>query len=133
MKKVQRVVVCGNSVALAGIATSLGMDDNCEVVGHAMPVAAGELRELNPDVVIFELKAVPQELIHALSKYLPRLPDQPPLRLIGIDLETNRAVLWTEQQADGWTSKDLSRVIRHTGKTGSLGEGKRGRGQNKDP
>ncbi len=132
MGKIQRVIVCGNSVALAGIETSLGLDAGCEVIGHAMPAAAGELRELDPDVVIFELDALPHELIYTLSKELPRLPGQPPLLMIGIDLETNRAVMWLEHQAEGWTSQDLVKVIRHTSKTGSLKEPKRGKGQNKD-
>jgi hypothetical protein len=127
VKKVQRVIVCGNSVALAGIETSLGMDDDCEVMGHAMPAAVDELRELNPDVVIFELDAVQHELIYTLSKELPGL------LMIGIDLETNRVVLWTQQQAEGWTSQDLARVIRHTGKTGSLKEPKQGKGRNEVP
>jgi hypothetical protein len=43
---------------------------------------------------------------------LPRLPGQPPLLLIGIDLENNRAMLWSSQQAEGWNSQDLAQVIR---------------------
>lgn len=127
MGKVQRVIVCGNSVALAGIETSLGLDADCEVIGHAMPATACELRGLDPDVVIFELDALPHEIIYTLSKELPGL------LMIGINLETNRAVMWLEQQAEGWTSRDLARVIRHTGKTGQLKEPKMSKDRDKAP
>lgn len=92
-------------MALAGIETSLNLDADCEVVNQALPAAASELSELQPDVVIFELEAVPPEFIYILTKELPGL------LLIGIDLETNRALLWSGQQAQGWTSQDLAQVI----------------------
>lgn len=38
MEKTQRVLVCGSSVALAGIETSLSLDPGCEVLGHASPI-----------------------------------------------------------------------------------------------
>lgn len=105
MEKAQRVVVCGNDLVLVGVKSSLGLDRGCDVIGHAMPATARELRELQPDVVIFELEAVPHEFIFTLSKELPGV------LLIGIDLETNRALLWSGQQAEGWTSQDLTQVI----------------------
>lgn len=97
--------MCGISVALAGIETSLGLDANCEVIGHTMPMNKEELCELHPDVVIFELKAFTREFIFAISEALPGV------LLIGIDLETNRAMLWSEQRVEGWTSQDLSKAI----------------------
>ena len=105
MRKIQRVIVYGNSLALAGIEASLNLDPECEVVGHAWPFDQQELSKSYPDVVIFELDAVPPERLYALSKEIPGL------LLIGIDPESNRAQLWSGQQAKGWTSQDLSRVI----------------------
>ena len=105
MGKVQRVIVYGNSVALAGIEASLDMDPECEVIGHAWPVNQQGLCDLQPDVVIFELDAVQPEFLYTLSKELPGL------LLISIDSETNRALLWSGQQAQGWTIQDLEQVI----------------------
>lgn len=105
MCKVHRVIVCGNTVALAGIETSLGLDPDCEVIGRSRLIESLELRELHPDVVIFELDDVPHEFIRSLSAELPNL------LLIGIDLETNRAQLWSGQQMEGWSSQDLTQAI----------------------
>ena len=105
MGKIPRVIVYGNSVALEGIASSLSLDPDSEVTGHTMPIDRQELCELHPDVVIFELDAVPPELLYALSKEIPGL------LLIGIDPERDMAQLWSGRQAEGWTSQDLSQVI----------------------
>ena len=74
--------------------------------GHALPVDPQELARLRPDVVIYALGALQPEQLYPLAK------DLPGLLLIGIDLETNRALLWSGQQAQGWTSQDLAQVIR---------------------
>jgi len=105
MEKKRRVIVYGNTVALAGIEASMILDQGCEVVAHAWPMDRRELCRLDPDVVIFELNAVEPEFPHTLSKELPGL------LLIGIDPETNRVQLWWGQQAEGWTSQDLSQAI----------------------
>ncbi len=112
MRKTQRpkrILVCGDSVALAGIATGLSMDPDCEVVSLALPIDQAELRRLHPDVVLFDLDAVPPAFVYTLSRELPGL------LLIGIDLETNRAMLWTERQAEGMSGQDLAQVIRGSG------------------
>jgi len=109
MEKTQRVLVCGNSVALAGIETSLSLDPGCEVLSHALPIDPDELRTLQPHVVLFDLDAVPADFVYTVSRELPGL------LLIGIDLETNRAVLWNERQAVGMSSHDLADVIRRSG------------------
>jgi hypothetical protein len=114
-------------VALAGVATSLSLDPGCEVSGHCLPIREDELVDLRPDAVIFELDAVPPAFVYTVSRQLPGL------LLIGVDLETNRAVLWLEQQAEGWTSRDLARVIRHTGKAGQLKGPKPGKSQSRGP
>ena len=105
MESKQRVVVYGNTVALAGIEASIHLDPGCEVVGHAWPIDQLELCKLQPDVVIFELDAVRPEFPYTLSRALPGL------LLIGIDPETNRVQLWSGQRAEGWTSQDLAEVI----------------------
>jgi DNA-binding NarL/FixJ family response regulator len=107
--KTQRVLVCGSSVALAGIETSLSLDPGCEVLSHASPISREELHSLAPDVVLFDLDAAPPSFVFTVSSELPGA------LLIGIDLETNRAMLWTESQAEGLSSQDLAQIIRHKG------------------
>lgn len=95
-------------MALAGVATSLSLDPGCEVSGHCLPIPEDELVGLRPDVVIFELDAVPPDFVYTVSRQLPGL------LLIGVDLETNRVFLWTGKQMEGWTSLDLKEVIHGT-------------------
>lgn len=99
------MIFFGNSVALMGIEASLGLDPECEVIGRAPTIDPQELCSLHPDVTIFELDAVPPELLYALSKEIPGL------LLIGIDPESNRALLWSGQQAEGLSSQDLTQII----------------------
>jgi hypothetical protein len=105
MGKPQRVFVCENNVALAGIASSLSRDPECEVISRGLPIDREELSNLHPDVVLFDLDAVPPAFVYILSR---KLPD---LLLIGIDLETNRAPLWRQRRAEGLSSQDLMQVI----------------------
>lgn len=109
MGKTRRVLVCGSSVALAGIETSLSLDPDCQVLSHALPIEREELRKLDPHVVLFDLDAVSADFVYTMSRELPGL------LLIGIDLETNRAVLWSERQEEGMSSQDLEDVIRRSG------------------
>lgn len=106
MGKVQRVLVYGNSVALAGIEASLGLDPECEVIGHAWSVDQQELCALQPDVVIFELDAVRPEFPDALSEKMPGL------LLIGIDPESH-AVLLTGQAARSITLDQITKIMRN--------------------
>jgi hypothetical protein len=109
MGKTRRVLVCGSSVALAGIETSLSLDPDCQVLSHALPIDREELRKLDPHVILFDLDAVSADFVYIISRELPGL------LFIGIDLETNRAVLWSERQAVGMSSQDLADMIRHSG------------------
>lgn len=109
MGRPRRVLVCGDSVALAGIGTSLAGDPDCEVASHAWPICDDELRDLHPDVLLFDLDSVPPAFVYTTSRALRGV------LLIGIDLETNRALLWTGQEAEGLRSRDLVDVIRSSG------------------
>ncbi len=111
MAKTQRVLVCGSSVALAGIETSLSLEPGCVVLSHTLPISREELICLTPDVVLFDLDAVPPSFVYTVSNELPGA------LLIGIDLETNRALLWTEHHAEGMSSQDLAQIIRHQGES----------------
>ena len=101
--------ISAGSVALAGIAASLSLDPDCEVLSHAWPITRKELHCLAPEVVLFDLNAVPPSFVYTVSSELPGA------LLIGIDLETNRALLWTEREAEGLSSQYLAQIIHHKG------------------
>jgi hypothetical protein len=105
MGNVQRVIVYGDSVALAGIKASLVLDPKCEVIGRSITIDEQELCMLQPDVVIFEAGAVRPEFPYTLSVELPGL------LLIGIDVETNRVFLWAGQQVKVLSSQGLAEII----------------------
>lgn len=109
MGRPRRVLVCGDSVALAGISASLALDPDCQVTNHCLPVCDGELHALQPDVILFDLDAVSPAFVYTTSRTLRGA------LLIGIDLETNRALLWTEQQVEGMSSQDLVEAVRGSG------------------
>ena len=113
MGRPRRVLVCGESVALAGIAASLALDPDCQVASHCLPVCHDELHALQPDVILFDLDAVSPAFVYTTSRALHGV------LLIGIDLETNRALLWIEQQAEGMSSQDLVEVVRGWGRCSS--------------
>ena len=89
MSKISRVIVFGNTLALAGIQASIGLDPNCETIACAQETGLQELAALRPDALIFTLDAVPGEFIYALSRELPGL------LLIGID----PGQFWSQMQS----------------------------------
>ena len=115
IEKVCRVIVFGNTLVLAGVRTSIGLDPSCETIACEHTARLQELAALRPDALIFELDAIPGEFVYCLSRELPGL------LLIGIDPETNRAIFWAGQEAEEVTAQDLTSAIRHAGKTGSPG------------
>ena len=115
MGKTYKVIVFGNTLVLAGIKTSVGLDKSCEMIVCALETSLPELAALQSDALIFELDSVPGDFLYRLSRALPGL------LLIGIDPETNRAIFWAGQEAAEVTAHDLTYAIHHTGKTGPLG------------
>jgi hypothetical protein len=105
--KKPRVIIYGSSVVMSGIAASLGLDPDCEVSGCVMTVDRQVLDALQPDTLVFEKDAISPELLLTLSQEIPGL------LLIGIDPQTNRALVWSGQQALGWSSQDLAQIIVH--------------------
>ena len=105
----------GNTLVLAGIQSSVSLDRQCEVLARPLHTGLAELVELEPDALIYELDSLPGEFLYGLSRELPELLQ------IGVDPETNRAIFWSGQEAAELTSRDLTRAIHHTGKTGPLG------------
>jgi hypothetical protein len=99
------VALFGNSLALSGVGASLEAYPGLHVVRvDATDASAEALRELAPDVCVFDL-ATAQPNVVALWRQHPHvLP-------IGVDLLTHRAVVFSSQSARVLTTDDLLRVI----------------------
>ena len=106
MEKKQRVIVIGNTVVMAGIEASLGLDPNCEVVDYALTVDQPGLSGLHPDVVVFELEALRPELLGRLSNELSGL------LLIGVDPSSDELLVLSGQRTRAYTTEDLLQVIQ---------------------
>ena len=106
MEKHQKVLICGDTVLLAGLRASLESYPALEVTSLDRPVAAkGELFGSRPDVIIFELGTVQPALRCAL------LEEFPGLLLVGIDPGTHRVWVWSGQQLGELTTRDLVELI----------------------
>ena len=107
------VVLYGSSLAVSSIGASLrGCPGLRVLVMDSALATAGEhgaaqgLAALRPDVVLFDLAAVPTDFAIALWKA------QPGTLLIGIDLLADRALVLSGQPARAHTTADLLQVIR---------------------
>ncbi len=111
MDKRQTVIVYGDSVVLAGVRTSLGLDPSFEVIAHPLPISQHELQALRPRAVIFDIQSVQPEFNYALAQ------DLPGLLLIGINPDTNQVLVWSGQQFLDLSTQGLATVINPTGQS----------------
>jgi hypothetical protein len=102
---VLEVVLYGNSLALSGVGASLETHAGLRLVRlDATERAADALRELEPDVVVFDLATAPPDVV-ALWKRAPHvLP-------IGVDLLKHEVVVFSGNPSRALTTDDLLRVI----------------------
>ncbi len=106
MAEVQlRVIVCGDSLILAGVQVSLGAHPRLEVI-HVDASGVGleqRLLDLQPAAVLFDLGGT-----------LPALPGSlllSDLLLIGIDPESSKALVWSGRQETTVATADLVNLI----------------------
>jgi hypothetical protein len=107
VEKRMRVVVCGNSINLAGIATSLKTDATLEVIWinpHA-PNTRQSLNELNPSVITFDLNDTNPGLDIIL------LRDSPGLQLIGVDPSSDKLLILSSHATQVHYTADSFEVI----------------------
>jgi hypothetical protein len=99
------VVLFGNSLALSGVGASLEAHPGLRIVRvEEVDASAAALRELEPDVVVFDVATAQPDVV-ALWRRHPRvLP-------IGVDLLKHQAVVFSRQSARALTTEDLLRVI----------------------
>jgi DNA-binding NarL/FixJ family response regulator len=104
------VLLYGQSLLLSGVAASLAECPGMQVARAATWAEAGRrLAERVPDVLIFDLTNSNE------SHILPLLLKNPGLLLIGLDTESNQAVLVSGQQAQSLTLNQIREIAE--GKT----------------
>jgi hypothetical protein len=102
----KRVVLYGKSLLMSTIGASLQDCPDLQLlpVDPSPPDANQQLETLKPDAVIFSLGAAQPESLLLFLK-------QPDLLLIGVDLESRQALVWTARQATAVAADDLVSVI----------------------
>jgi hypothetical protein len=102
---VLKVVLYGNSLALWGVGASLEGDPGLDVVRvDAGEASAETLRELQADVVVFDLATAQPDVVGLWRRDPPVLP-------IGVDLLKQQAVVFSGESSRASTTDDLVRVI----------------------
>jgi hypothetical protein len=105
----KRVVLYGKSLVMSTIGASLQGCPDIQLlpVDPSTPDVQDHLRTLQPDVVILDQASVQPDFSVALWKV------QPELLLIGLDLDTGKALVLSSQPANIMTTEDLLRLLQH--------------------
>ena len=100
------ILLFGNSMLLSLVANSLEQSPNLHVI-HATSwsEAAVHVADCKPDVLIYDLDSSSESAI------LPLLYKNPHLLLIGLDVETNRAVLIAGQETSSLTLERVKEIV----------------------
>jgi DNA-binding NarL/FixJ family response regulator len=102
---VTKVVLYGNSLAVSGVGASLEGRPGLQVVRvDAAERSAEALRELEPDVVVFDLATARPDVVELWRRDRPVLP-------IGVDLVKHQVVVFSGESSRALTTDDLLRVI----------------------
>ncbi len=109
----RRVVVYGNTLALAGIALALQNRPDFQVVTIEIESAdaAQQLDAACPDVIIFDLaqpdaREKPIFLLSGKTRFY-----RSDLLLLGVDANSNHILVWSGQMPQATTVQDLVQVI----------------------
>jgi DNA-binding NarL/FixJ family response regulator len=106
MEKSKRVVLFGDTLVLAGVRSSLEAEAAINVVTlEPMHDVDQALRELEPDIIIFDTGSVHFQLFGTL------IHEHTQLLLIGIDPDDNQVRVWMGQQLDGLSVNELTGII----------------------
>ncbi len=104
MEKRRRIVLFGNSLILGTVGASLGRSAGYEVISLLL-AQANELRNLSPDVVLFDLEACPPAEMFSLSDDYSRI------LFVGVSPDNNMVKVWSSSQLRELSTKDLMGVI----------------------
>ena len=104
------IALLGESLLMDGVAVSLEDREVLEVMrlDASIPDIGGCLRFLAPDVVVFELD-IPQ-----YSSIVSLLRQQPGIRLLGLEPDSNRVVVLNSRHHSARTMGDLYHVVQTT-------------------
>jgi hypothetical protein len=105
MAKKLRILLLGETLVLAGLQTIFDRDASIEVIGYTLPHSEEELREMRPDVIIYDMAALQPGFHYILAQELPGL------LLIGIDPDSNRVLMWCERQLTELSTHELVEII----------------------
>jgi hypothetical protein len=112
MPKPRRVIVYGNTLALAGIAIALENRPDLQVVtvaeacpSETAPQSGEEDVFLDADIAIFDAAQTD------MPPLLARLPHRNNLLVIGLDANNNQMLVWSGQSSQAATIQDLVHVI----------------------
>lgn len=101
-----RIVLYGRSVLLDTLAAGLRCFHELEVIPLTTPLPGVEpLAGLRPDVILFDAGAAFPPPTFALLQHCPTV------RLIGLDADRDRAVVWSGQQLADLSLDDLARLL----------------------
>jgi hypothetical protein len=103
----KRVVLFGKSLVMSTVGASLQGNPDIQIllVDPSMPDVQHHLRTLQPDVVILDQATIQPDFSIALWKA------QPGLLLIGLDLDTGKAMVLSSQTARLMTTNDLLQLL----------------------
>ena len=102
----RRVLLCGQSLLLSGVAADLAEVSGLEVARARTWAHAGRLLAKRiPDVLIFDLTGSGE------SNVLPLLFENPHLVMVGLDAEHNQAVLASAQEVRSLTLKQIRVIV----------------------
>jgi hypothetical protein len=107
MSKMQRVLLCGKSLIISGLQATLasvpGMD--LQIVKPLPECVRERINTWAPDILILEAGLLYDDLSLSLLQEFPQL------KLIGLDIEHNRMLVFTRSTAYEPTTEQLLQVI----------------------
>ncbi len=107
MERTHTIVLYGASLSVAAVGAGLADKPGWQVIpmSPVTPTASQRLRQLRPDVVLFDLAAAQPDTVIPLMKELPDL------LLIGVDLANQQALVLSGEQPKLVTTDDFVRLI----------------------
>jgi DNA-binding NarL/FixJ family response regulator len=105
MQRKTSVIICGESLVLAGLQAILNQDSSIEVVTQTLPPSACRLCEMQPEVIIYDTNTLQPGFLALMAAELPGL------LLIGIDPDSHQVTLWSGRRLQALSSRDLIEII----------------------
>ncbi|PPD57304.1 hypothetical protein [Dehalogenimonas etheniformans] len=103
--------MCGSSVILGTLGLSLKCHPQFEVITLNELRENGRLRNLNPDIIFFDLNSQRPRQAFTL------LGENPELTIVGVSPDTNVVKVWSGKQLKELSTAELMRVIDQNDQT----------------